>query len=325
MAALTAKDRAELRHQQVQGRLQMVTTLTVVLGVAFTALGLIYTARTLEATQQAQVTDRYAKSVEQLGNKDSLDSRIGAIYALGRLATDSARDGETIAEVLSAFVREHVRRYAQGKRQAAPVPDGDVLAALSVLARRLNPDHKWSMDLQGLDAHGLDLNGLDLRRADLNHARMSDVHLEGARLEQARLEQADLTKSHLGDVHLDGADLRGARLIEAYSGGGALPGADLRDAYLSKAHIKGADMRRVRLDGADLNGAVLSGSDLTGATLTGADLTDADLTNVKLTNARLDDANLIGASLYGTDLHGVTGIDPAEVRRIAKTNATTKF
>jgi hypothetical protein len=47
--------------------------------------------RTHELTEQGQVTDRYTKAIEQLGSKE-LDVRIGGIYALERIARDSAKD-----------------------------------------------------------------------------------------------------------------------------------------------------------------------------------------------------------------------------------------
>ena len=62
--------------------------------------------RTYELTEQGQVTDRYAKAIELLGS-DKLDVRIGGVYALERVARDSARDHPTVMEVLSAFIREH--------------------------------------------------------------------------------------------------------------------------------------------------------------------------------------------------------------------------
>ena len=52
------------------------------------------------------MTDRYTKAIEQLGS-NKLDVRIGGIYALERVARDSARDHPTVMEVLSAFIREH--------------------------------------------------------------------------------------------------------------------------------------------------------------------------------------------------------------------------
>jgi hypothetical protein len=66
------------------------------------------TARTFELTERGHLTDRYAKAIEQLGN-DNLDVRLGGIYSLEQIATDSPRDRDqaTVVEVLSAFVRVH--------------------------------------------------------------------------------------------------------------------------------------------------------------------------------------------------------------------------
>jgi hypothetical protein len=61
------------------------------------------TARTLEVTEQSQITERYPQAIEQLGS-EKLDVRLGGIYALERIAKDSERDHSTVVEVLSAFV-----------------------------------------------------------------------------------------------------------------------------------------------------------------------------------------------------------------------------
>jgi hypothetical protein len=52
------------------------------------------------------VTERYTRAIEQLGS-DKIDIRLGGIYSLERIATDSTRDHPTIMEVLTAFIREH--------------------------------------------------------------------------------------------------------------------------------------------------------------------------------------------------------------------------
>ena len=106
--------------------------------------------RTHELTEQGQVTDRYTKAIEQLGS-DKPDVRIGGIYALERIARDSARDHPTVMEVLTAFIREHSQedwplpaptsrmkwiirraRFREQERSTRP----DVEAALTVLGRR---------------------------------------------------------------------------------------------------------------------------------------------------------------------------------------------
>lgn len=61
--------------------------------------------RTFELAEQGHVTDRYTKAIEQLGS-DKLDVCIGGIYALERIASDSARDHPVVIEVLTTFIRE---------------------------------------------------------------------------------------------------------------------------------------------------------------------------------------------------------------------------
>jgi hypothetical protein len=93
--------------------------------------------RTLELTEQGQVTDRYTKAIEQLGS-GTPDMRIGGVYALERIAGDSARDHPTVMEVLTAFVRERCRLPSElGPADDLPGPlAADIQAALDVICRR---------------------------------------------------------------------------------------------------------------------------------------------------------------------------------------------
>ena len=72
------------------------------LGGAIVLLGLYYSARTFGLSRQGHITDRFTKAIEQLGklNGDhpSIEVRLGAIYALERIAIDSPRDHWTIME-----------------------------------------------------------------------------------------------------------------------------------------------------------------------------------------------------------------------------------
>src|ERR1700678_27762 len=92
-----------------------------------------------ERTEQGQVTDRYTKAIEQLGS-DKLDVRIGGIYALERIARDSARDHTTVLEVITAFIREHSHEQWPTPRAVSAEPKrltrADVQAAINVIRRR---------------------------------------------------------------------------------------------------------------------------------------------------------------------------------------------
>jgi len=102
----------------------------------FTARNFTLSRRTFQLTEQGQVTDRYTKAIEQLGS-GKIDIRIGGVYALERIAHDSARDHPTVMEVLAAFIREHsLEKWASAARKKAGLPIAprpDVQAALTVI------------------------------------------------------------------------------------------------------------------------------------------------------------------------------------------------
>ncbi|MFI0355314.1 pentapeptide repeat-containing protein [Actinomadura sp. 9N407] len=244
VAALPIKDREELRLQRAQARLQAFSNMGVLLGVMFTAGGLVYTARTLETAQQTQITDRYTKAVEQLGNRESRDARIGAIYALHRLAEDSDRDFVAISQVLSAYVREHIREGARPRSEGSlPNPSADVTAAFWVLGRigssEPRPYRGKFVQLYGLDAHNLNMPSLF----------GSWYGVSGVVLSNADLHGSNLTGAGLDGAVLGGANLRGATLSQAF----------LRRAGMRKADLRGADLAGAEIDDADLRGADLRG------------------------------------------------------------------
>ncbi|GAB3984705.1 hypothetical protein GCM10029978_095100 [Actinoallomurus acanthiterrae] len=250
LAALPAKERMELALQRRQHRQQSVNSIGILFGVVFTAAGLIATALTLRSSQEGQITDRYTKAVEQLG-AGSPEVRLGAIYALERLAADSDRDHDTIMNVLAAYVRVHAPRRSAG---TPGEPDTDVQAALSVLVGNDRTREPYSLDL-----HGVRIPGAYLVSSESNSARR-DTHFHGPYLTVTRLRRAGWYV----------VDLRGANL----------EGADLSRAALGAADLGSSDLREAVLRDARLYGARLHGADLTGAQLTGADLRGADLTHV---------------------------------------------
>ena len=231
----------------------------------------------------------YAITIEKLGS-DILNVRIGAIYALERLARDPATDHPAVTEVLTAFIREHSREQSalreSGDLEQEQRVRPDVQAALSVIGRRTQ-ERDITPDLVGASLtfaflsraflRGAFLSGADLTGADLTCADLSGAHLVRAKLHGAHLTSADLTVANLVHANLHGANLTSANPI----------GADLSGANLVSANLHCADLTWANLIGGDLTGADLTRADLTGADLTGADLTGADLTGANLSGADL--------------------------------------
>jgi hypothetical protein len=88
------------------------------------------------------------------------DIRLGGIYALERIARDSARDHPTVIEVLAPFIREHAHdAHACTPGRIRP----DLQAALTVLGRRTTTH----------DDDRIDLNGANLRNAHLGRADLT--------------------------------------------------------------------------------------------------------------------------------------------------------
>jgi hypothetical protein len=90
------------------------TAVLAVLGGALAAIGAVYTHRSFELSRQShelnrqgQITERFTRAVDQLGNRDSVDIRLGGIYALERIGRESRDDHGPIVEILTAYVREH--------------------------------------------------------------------------------------------------------------------------------------------------------------------------------------------------------------------------
>jgi hypothetical protein len=243
----TAKARADDRRG--------VTTATLALFAgALSVFGAVYTARTFRLNRQGadrrhqlelaahkldhdrHLSERFTRAIEQLGSP-ALDVRRGGIYALERIARDSAADHPQVVEALSAYVRDHAAWLDPDPAEGAKIrPPSDIQAAITVLGRR-----DVSRDAEDSQ---LRLSGVDLRGASLRAG-----HFEGARLRRAHLEGA-----HLEGVHLQGAKLRGAQFQGADLGPDAdldLPGANLEGASMPGANFDDAKLRDARLAGVE--------------------------------------------------------------------------
>jgi hypothetical protein len=229
------------------GIVQVIVAVVLAIGGCFTWRNLRVAEENVRVTQerldvdrQALITNRFTQAIGQLGaelkdGKPNLEVRLGGIYALERIARDSARDHWTIMEILTAYVRQNalwIEPPEDGSRKQPHSPEEltslrtDIQAILTVIGRRIRSDDR--PEPAGLDLHGTDLRPVDLTDAHLERADLWGAHLEGASLVQA---------------HLEGARLRQAHLEEAALVGAYLQGADLRDAHLERAYLSRSELR----------------------------------------------------------------------------------
>ncbi|MFD4268186.1 pentapeptide repeat-containing protein [Rhodococcus sp. NPDC058481] len=278
----------------------IATAIAAVAALWFSAQSLRSTENQYGLSEQGQITDRFSRSVESLGN-ESMSVRLGGIYALERLARDSPQDQPTIIEVLGAYVRTMTPPVNAPEcatptitptdnpwpHIAGPIPQPiaeDVQAAVTVIGRR-------------------DTSKDGPNPPDLNRSCLSNVRLHGA------FAGADLSGSKLFFAQLDGADLSCASMGAADLSFANFTGAHLRYADLMLANLQWATVRNVDMKGVVLLGATLESANLGGSDLTGANLVEADLTNTHLEG--------------GTTLGGE--VDAAAVLRDLKYTDETKW
>jgi len=297
-AAARASDRMLSRRDLFEIENAARGTLGQILGGVAVLAGLIFawqqlsnTGETLRVSQEGQITERFTRAVDQLGNDDPA-VRLGGIYALERIARDSERDHRPAMEVLTALVRRSSPRAGTVAGTPSAAPAGiatETQAILSILGRR---EAAW-------DGEGcLNLTRTNVAGANLTGANLTNICFGGADLTSASLVDANLRGVNLVSADLSGANLDGAALIDARLNQATLTEANLTQADLTGASLVDADLRRTILDRAILRQATLLNATFETTILFGADLSGASgLTSKQLDGAVLDNGTMLPVGL----------------------------
>jgi hypothetical protein len=230
------KDRIAAQNAVLQTMLQFV-------GGAVVLTGLYFTSRTLYVSQQGQITGRFNDAIEHLGAA-SLAVRLGGIYALARIAADSARDAATIVEIFSAYLRDATATAPAGPVPGASGPAADVRAVLMLLGTA-----EWArvavIDLRGCRFAGLMTDALDLRGALLDDAVFCECRMPGSVFDGASLVATDFSEAYLRECSFRGCDAKVANFT----------GATLRHSDFAGTNVFGAIFDQASLIGASFDGA----------------------------------------------------------------------
>jgi hypothetical protein len=233
------------RRNLVQGLASAGQALAVFLTGAVGLIGLFFTwqntiqarkstQRTLELTEQGQITDRFTRAVELLGETGNenkiLEARLGAIYALARIAREVDDYYWPIMEILAAYIRHN----------AAIV--SEELPEYEFWIGHADPDIQAIVDIFGQRATG----------------RSYGEHGERIVLTSTNLRNASFLTGNFRGIWFWKADLRGANFA----------GSDVREAI-----FRHADLRRTHFqDVKDLTGAVFNDANLEGTRFYGVHL-----------------------------------------------------
>lgn len=167
----------------------------------------------------------------------NLEVRLGAIYALERIAQDSERDHIPVMETLCAYIRENADAHQPTEDEPKSPPRANVGAALDVIARRSEARKAYEtrnafvLDLRRSRFHYRDLRQRDFTRADLRDARFGHANLfrtvlADTKLSNTSFAQANLHRADLGNAYVFGTKFEGAQLSMASIDGAVFVAVD---------------------------------------------------------------------------------------------------
>lgn len=248
------------------------------------------TQKSLEISKQGQITERFTRAIDQLGRKE-LEIRLGGIYALEKIASESEEYYSPVIEILTAYIRKNSGVNPQIKEKSLICEPASIDFQVNENANREATNaRKLPLDIQAIltvigrrqkyFSNG-ESNRLNLREVCLIGANFKGFHLEGACFRGSDLHGATFTDAHLEGANFAGSNLEWAKFREAH----------LEDATFTVASLKHAYFRQAHLERSKYFGASLENADFTYANLDGASNLDTDiLSKVKtLHGARLNE------------------------------------
>ena len=207
-----------------------VRNLMLSAGVVGAGIGVWIAFRRSQTDRLRQITDSFEGAVMLLGHENR-SVRLGAIYALERIARQNRNEYWPIMETLTAFVRERamapwpIKDEVEKLRGVKGQPPVDIQAALSVISRRYSKydpinrklnfagTNLATADFEGARLEGANFSGAILDRANFADALLYGAYLSGAYLDQAVLAKADLGATDVSDVSFEQANLEGATFL----------------------------------------------------------------------------------------------------------------
>ncbi|MGD0763165.1 MAG: pentapeptide repeat-containing protein [Roseiarcus sp.] len=333
-AARAAQGQA--RTAQDQARIAQETARNALFTKAVEQLGAVREVKKKVETKDANGV--VTATSEETSIKPNTEVRLGAIYALEKLARDDLAMHWPIMETLCAYVRENAGPPKTPPKDIASIqgkssknrtpkdeqiiaayradfgpPNVDVQAAISVIGRRARAQRDYErvqredLSVSAKDAWRLDLRNTHLASAkfdglDFSHARFDNNAMQRASLKYAQLSNLSFVGAHLEDACLDRANLASADLDQSHLEGAKFRESNMECVSFEGARFWGTDFWRASLVRATLVRASLSGISLKEARLDGALLDQAYLMRGSSTmqNSGLEGAHLEGASLSGT-------------------------
>jgi hypothetical protein len=257
------------RAAQEQARIAQETARNTLFTKAIEQLGAVREEKTVVKIKDANGVA--TSSTEESAIRPNTEVRLGAIYALEKLARDDLEMHWPIMETLCAYIRENAGKPKQ--------PPANMLTALSGhwrnrLSEKEVDDFKRDAGRPSVDVQA--------PTTVIGRRAPKQREYERARREDKTSRTADAWRLDLSNCHLALANFAGLDFTAAQFSDGSLYlsdfyGATLTGAAFVKAHLEGASFHLARLESAGFNKGHLEGATLTKAHVEGASFNEASL------------------------------------------------
>lgn len=330
---------------------KILLTLAGAIGAPFVAWRTLVAHQQTIISRESHFTTLFTRAVEQLGatrevkgwdpgsraaghepgmvsaTEPNLEVRLGAIYALERIAQDSERDHWPIMEVLCAYIRNSqntgspvlldtsatavaARQEINNRIRPCRV---DVQAAINVIGRRSSA----RIAFERKNDHSLDLHAANLQRArvagNFALAQFGGANLTGTTFVDANCQKANFgsatgTFPMFSNVLLKGADFSYSKIDEFRAFESALD-----ESVFSMARVSDAIFIRSTARGAKFLGSNLSHCKFEESILTEGDFSDSRFWEVMvaqcdLTATKWDGTQFYKSFLFNVDLSRAIGL-----------------
>ncbi|MGU9963335.1 MAG: pentapeptide repeat-containing protein [Candidatus Halichondribacter symbioticus] len=243
-------DGSELRNLAI-AFIGTITGIGALFGVYLAILKSETTERQTYTEEQGLITDRLNKATEGLGKKDGdnplIEVRLGALYALERIAKDSERDHIRIMKIFCAYIRHN--SPLKSKNAKPKKLREDIQAALTIIGRR----DVWNDAIKRLDNEHLEGFYIDLSNCDLYGAQLSKVEMSWANFSGTNLENATISWATLDHARFENTNLTNTSLHETSLQNTFFNETNMSDAFLAIINIKDARIYNTNMSRANLS------------------------------------------------------------------------
>ena len=348
----------QARASQEQATIQRETLYTTLFTKAVEQLG-----ATREVTVKVDTQDNGATPSTITTTEPNIEVRLGAIYALERIAQDFLRDHWPIMEVLSAYIRENapkssssldlptksIRLSFNSERAIRAIevlidkgketlrnPRVDIQAAVTVIGRRPESRRNWekkhdrNIDLRNSNLRGIDFSFLwfdnaHFEETNLEFAELFHSHFSGARFNKCNLTASTVWESDLSSANLNSVVGKGMKCVRCNLTGAHLTFGDFTFATWNYSKLHGIYCWATDFGYASLYHIDAVRSNFKECNFKRTSFSRAEFYRVDFRRSSFDEAEFDNVTAFETDLSNTTGLNQSQIDAIFEGDPLTKL